>query len=166
MYRSLDNVDRQLVALLETNARMPATELAKRAGLARSTIHERIARLERRGIILGYSAIVRKTDDAENTRALIYLNTTQKRSSHLLSVLESVPEIRSCFSTSGSCDLVCWAEFSHLEDLDALLDEIALLPSVERVESSVMLASKFEKDSIGSTARNATGTLAVVGGQN
>lgn len=166
MYRSLDNIDRQLVALLEINARMPATELAKRAGLARSTIHERISRLERRGIILGYSAIVRKSDAVENKRALIYLNTTQKRSTHLLSVLESFPEIRSCFSTSGTCDLVCWAEFSHLEDLDALLDEIALLPSVERVESNVMLASKFEKDNIGTIKRSATGTLAVVGGQN
>ena len=48
-----DSVDRNLLSMLEENARMTASELARRVGLARSSVQERIERLERRGVILG-----------------------------------------------------------------------------------------------------------------
>lgn len=50
-----DALDRQLIALLQMNARMPTAEIARRLGVARSTVHERIARLERERVIAGYT---------------------------------------------------------------------------------------------------------------
>ena len=53
-----DALDRQLIALLQMNARMPTAEIARRLGVARSTVHERIARLERERVIAGYTAVL------------------------------------------------------------------------------------------------------------
>ena len=58
MSRPNDAIDRQLIALLQANARETTTALANMLGVARTTIQERMARLESNGTIIGYSAIV------------------------------------------------------------------------------------------------------------
>ena len=143
--RYRDATDRRLVALLEEDARASATDLAHKIGLARSTVHERIARLERDGVILGYAAIVVPTPEEELARALIYIRTRQRNGSAVVLALKGFPEIRSCHSVCGPQDLVCHAEAPRLEDLDALIDEIAQLPHVENVESNILLATKFDR---------------------
>ena len=140
-----DAIDRRLVALLEEDGRASETELAKKIGLARSTVHERIARLERDGVITGYSAIVAPAPDDEVTRAMIFIGTSQRHGKSVVLALKRFPELRSCYSISGQTDLVCWTETPCLEDLDALIDEIAMLPNIESVNSQIILATKFDR---------------------
>jgi len=52
---AMRDTDERLVALLRANAREPTASLARKLGLARSTVQERIARLERQGTIKGYT---------------------------------------------------------------------------------------------------------------
>ena len=67
------------IALLRANAREPTASLARKLGLARSTVQERIARLEREGTIKGYT--VRLSDEAEagKLRAVVMISTDPKR---------------------------------------------------------------------------------------
>lgn len=138
-----DKIDRRLIAQLEENARISATELSRRIGLARSTIHERIARLERDGIILGYSAIVTVPDN--QVKALLFLKISQRYMQSVIAKLKLFPELRSCHSIGGQHNLICNIEIPSLDDLDALVDEIGLIQYVEHVESSVFLATKFDR---------------------
>lgn len=140
-----DPIDRKLIAQLEDNARISATELARRLGLARSTIHERIARLERDGIILGYSAITLRSQNDDMIRALLFLRVEQRYMRSVVTALMGFPELNCCHSVGGIHHLVCQTEVPQLDDLDALIDEIGRLPYVERVESSVILATKFDR---------------------
>ena len=140
-----DQIDRKLVALLEENARLSATELAKRLGLARSTVHERMTRLERDGVIMGYAAIVPPARDDEINRALIFVRTRQRHGLAVVASLKTFPEVRSCHSVCGPSDLVCQVEAPCLEDLDALIDEIAQLSNVEHIESTIIMATKFDR---------------------
>ena len=143
--RMRDVIDRELIALLQDDARRSATEIARILGLARSTIHERIARLEREGVILGYSAIVAPNCDGEVTRALVFVDLLQKQTAQVIGSLSRFPEIIACHSINGPSDIVCWIEVPQLEDLDALLAEISQIRSVEHVTSQVILATKFDR---------------------
>ncbi|GHB19055.1 AsnC family transcriptional regulator [Pseudovibrio japonicus] len=140
-----DELDRKLIAILQGNAREPVSSIARRLDVARSTVQERIARLERKGIIIGYTAILGDDQDHKRVQALVMLSVAQQRSRELITQLESYPEIRSCLTISGEFDLCLIVEPDRLEDLDAVLDEIAAIPGVERTRSSIVLTKKFER---------------------
>ena len=72
----MDAIDMQIVSLLRTNARMPLKAIAGKVKLARSTVRERLVRLEESGVILGYHA---RTADAERLSALLLINWRRLR---------------------------------------------------------------------------------------
>jgi DNA-binding Lrp family transcriptional regulator len=139
----LDDFDRRLLALLEADARAPLIELARRLKAPRSTVQDRLRRLEAQKIILGYSAVV-ATPNA-SASAVVLLAIAQRDQGRLVEALRKFPEIRECHSVSGEYDLQLTIEAPHLEDLDAVIDEIAGLEGVRRSQSFVRLARKFDR---------------------
>lgn len=140
-----DNLDRRLVALLQANARETSAALAKKLGVARSTVHDRVARLERDGVIAGYTAIVRQAPETDMAQALVLLSVTQQKSRAVTARLESYPEIKLCLAVSGQYDMFLSVETPRLEDLDVLLDDIAEIPGIERSRSVIVLSRKFDR---------------------
>ncbi|MCP5366658.1 MAG: Lrp/AsnC family transcriptional regulator [Hyphomicrobiales bacterium] len=140
-----DDLDRRLVALLQTNARDSTTNLARRLGVARTTVHERIARLERDGLITGYSVVLSRNPAVERVQALVMLAVRQKQSRQVVDRLRGFPEVKTCLTVNGEYDLFLVVETARLEDLDVVLDEIAEVPGIERTASSIVLASKFDR---------------------
>lgn len=140
-----DDIDRRLASLLQANARASTASLARQLGIARSTVHERIARLERTGAITGYAAILARNPADENSQALVMLSVNQQKSRQVVDRLDALPEIKLALAVSGEHDLFLSVEAPRLEDLDALLDEIAEIPGVERTKSWIVLARKFDR---------------------
>ncbi len=140
-----DDLDRKLVALLQINARQSTTTLAKRLDVARSTVHERIARLEKNGVITGYSAVLSRNPSEKNVQALVMLSIDQKKSKQIVNRLNSYPAVKVCLAINGIYDYFLSVESSCLEDLDELLDNLAEIPGVERSTSSIVLARKFDR---------------------
>jgi DNA-binding Lrp family transcriptional regulator len=140
-----DDIDRRLIALLQADARASTASLARRLGVARSTVHERIARLEKLGVITGYAAILSRNPSDENSQALVMLSVLQQQSRQVVDRLNAFPEIKLALAVSGEHDIFLTVEAPHLEDLDALLDEIAEIPGVERTKSWIVLARKFDR---------------------
>ena len=60
----LDDIDKQIIALLQENARISNREIAKRVGLTASPTIERVKRLEREGVIKSYTAVLEKEKDS------------------------------------------------------------------------------------------------------
>jgi DNA-binding Lrp family transcriptional regulator len=139
------DADTKLVDLLRANAREPTASLARKLGLARSTVQERIARLERDGIIKGYT--VRLADGAEATRlrAVVMISTDPKQADRVSVELKKMPEVRSLAALSGSYDLVAMVETDTPARIDALLDRIGRAPGVARTVSSIILSEKFAR---------------------
>lgn len=140
-----DNIDRQLIALLQTDARQSTMTLAKRLGLARSTVHERIRRLERDGTIRGYSVRLNRDPFEEYAQAIALLSLAQRQQRSVVDRLSRLPEVKLCYTISGDCDLFLMLETPRLEDLDALIDEITGSPGVERCRSFIVLAKKLDR---------------------
>ena len=140
-----DELDRKLVALLQANARESTSTLAKKLDVARSTIHERIARLEKSGVITGYSAVLSHNPSEDNVQAMVMLAVEQKRGKQVVTRLNSFPSVKVCLAINGSFDYFLSVEESTLEELDGLLDDIGDIPGVERSTSWIVLSRKFDR---------------------
>ncbi|OKL43147.1 Lrp/AsnC family transcriptional regulator [Pseudovibrio exalbescens] len=140
-----DDLDRKLISILQANAREPVSAISRRLNVARSTVQERITRLERTGVISGYTAILGDVHAGQQVQAVVMLSVAQQQSKTLVKQLESYPEIRVCYTISGEFDLFLIVEPSRLEELDDILDEIAEIPGVLRSRSSIVLSKKFER---------------------
>jgi len=140
-----DEIDRQLIGLLLANGRESTTELAKKLGVGRSTVHERIARLEKSGLISGYSVVLSKNPFQEATLAMVMLAIVQKKQRDVLESLKSLPEVVSCFTISGEFDLMVMVQAPRVEDIDAVLDEILNFAGVERCKSWIVLGKHFQR---------------------
>ena len=141
----LTPADEALLSLLREDARAPTAQIARRLGLSRTTVQSRIERLQRSGVIAGYT--VRLADDLERDRirALILLTVLPKQMPAVVAALRAMPEVRSLQSVSGPWDLVAVAVVPTIGDMDALTDCIGEVPGVERTTTSLVLSTKFER---------------------
>jgi len=138
------DADARLVALLRADAREPTASLARKLGLARSTVQERIARLERDGVIKGYTVRLAE-ESAGAIRAVVMISTDPKQADRVSVELKKMPEVRSLVAVSGSYDLIATIETETPARIDALLDRIGRSAGVARTVSSIILSEKFSR---------------------
>lgn len=140
-----DEIDRRLVALLQSNARQSTMALAKSLGVARSTVHDRLNRLEKAGAILGYSVVLARDVTGNSAQSIVLLSISQKLQRGVIEALGRLPEIKLCHTMSGEYDLFLLIETPQLEDLDAVIDEVTSISGVTRSQSFILLAKKFDR---------------------
>ncbi|MCG7625548.1 MULTISPECIES: Lrp/AsnC family transcriptional regulator [Rhodobacterales] len=141
----MDDLDRRIIAALQHNARESTTKLAAKLGVARTTVHERITRLEERGIITGYTVVLRDPDEGNRVMVVVLLEVQQKETGRIIKRLESYPEIRQCLSINGEYDLMVSAEAPRIEDLDILVDEVGRIPGVQRTNTLVVFGRRIDR---------------------
>ena len=137
--------DRQLVELLRANARTSTAALARRLGVARSTVKARIARLEADGVIAGYTVRLGQTPERPAITAHVLLEASAKRADALIRELRSLPAIRGLYAISGAFDYLAIVETPSTHDMDAILDRIGRIEGVARTQTHIALSVKFER---------------------
>lgn len=137
--------EQQLLSVLRENARASTAEIARRLKLSRTTVQSRIERLERQGLIAGYT--VRVDDEAERgwIRAHIMITVLPKQAPAVVKALHAMPEVRTLHSVSGPFDLVALGVTPTVSVMDELTDRIGAIEGVERTTSSIILSAKFER---------------------
>ncbi|MFY0620212.1 MAG: Lrp/AsnC family transcriptional regulator [Pelagimonas sp.] len=140
-----DEIDRKIITHLQANARASATYIANRMGIARTTVQDRISRMERMGVIEGYTVRLQKRPDSPSVQVLVMIEVTQKSTGKVVKALNEFPEVRKCLSINGDFDLCVSAEAPHIEDLDILVDAIGALPGVERTNTSVVFGTRIDR---------------------
>ncbi len=137
--------DRQLVELLRANARTSTAALARRLGVARSTVKARIARLEAEGVIAGYTVRLGQTPERPAITAHVLLEASAKRADALIRELRSLPAIRGLYAISGAFDYLAIVETPSTHEMDAILDRIGRIEGVARTQTHIALSVKFER---------------------
>lgn len=141
-----DETDLALLSLLSENARLPVATLARRLGLARTTVQARLERLESGGVIDGYT--VRLSDTARAPlRATVLVSIEPRSAPSVLSRLKSLSEVRRVHTTSGRFDLIVTLEANTTESLDETLDRIGDAKGVKGSESLIHLSTKLDRGS-------------------
>jgi len=141
----LDPSDRALLALLREDARSSTAELARKLGLSRTTVQSRIERLERRGVIAGYTVVVADEHEAGLVRAHVLITLAPRQSGAIEVALRKIPELRVLHSVSGPFDLIAIVAAASIGELDALIDRIGQLDGVERTTSAIVLSTRIER---------------------
>ncbi len=139
----IDAMDEALLRLLRANARMPAAEIARALDLSRTTVQSRIERLERNGVIEGYT--VRLGDSARRgwLRAHVLITVLPKLAARAEAGLRRIPQVTALHSVSGQHDLIALVEAASVEQMDDVIDEIGALDGIERTMSSIILSTRF-----------------------
>lgn len=139
-----DNLDHALLSLLQENARAPVATLARRLGLARTTVQARLDRLEETGVIQGYTVRLNQALRAP-LRATALVSIEPRSTPTVMARLESLPGVRTVHTTSGRFDLIVGLEAETTEELDDTLDRIGEAKGVKGSESLIHLSTRLDR---------------------
>lgn len=140
-----DKLDRELLALLQANARASAADLARQLGTARTTVLSRLARLERDGVVAGYTVRLAQDLQSQGLQAFVGLSVEPRAGRSIETQLERMPEVRQLCAVSGEFDYVLLLRADSASRLNTLLDDIRTLEGVVRTTTSVALAWKIDR---------------------
>lgn len=136
-----DDKDREILSLLREDARISAKALAAKVGLARSSLRDRIAKLEKADIIRGYRTDIADPSLSAVACLLVKLKTTP--SPQVVKRLERLPEVKRCLSLAGEIDLLIDIAAESLARLNQIRDEISHFPEVAETTTAVVLRQEI-----------------------
>lgn len=143
--RSLDPKDRILIAALAENARESIVTLARRVGLSRSATQERLRRLEKKGIIRGYTVQLGQTDRAQAAALLAVTFAPGFRCEHVVPRLKAIPEIEACLALAGPIDLMLTVAAMTNLALEDVRAQIAEIPGIAAVSTHIVLKRHWDR---------------------
>jgi DNA-binding Lrp family transcriptional regulator len=133
----MDDIDRRLLELLREDASRPLKVLAAEVGLSRSSVRDRIARLQASGVIRRYTVELAPTSGT--IVAILMVRLTRTPAPAIVGRICATPEVVRCFSLSGSIDLLVEVAGTDVADINRVRDRIATEPGVADVETSFVL---------------------------
>jgi DNA-binding Lrp family transcriptional regulator len=142
--RRLDRTDRQIVDVLQNNARLSNKELAAAVGIAPSTCSERVRRLEDEGVFRGYHADVEARVLGIGLRAVLLVRLRRHAASEVETfwrTVSAMPEVVALLHVTGANDFmvhVVVRDADHLRDL--AVRSFTGLPEVAHIETSLVFA--------------------------
>lgn len=146
MDSTIDNVDREILAILQENARIPNAEIARRVEMAPSAVLERIRKLEERGVIRGYS--VRLDPKALGCGLLAYVFVRSEGGvwqGDFAEVLSGIAEVQEVHHIAGEDCFLVKVRTSDTGALGTLLrDRFGALPSVRSTRTTIVLETAKE----------------------
>ncbi|NRF70944.1 Lrp/AsnC family transcriptional regulator [Aquincola sp. S2] len=140
----MDDKDRQLLQLLLQDARTPLKTLAAEVGLARSSVRERIAKLEGAGVIRGYRAELGEALEPAAVRAFLLLRLQRTPLPDTIRRINALAGTRRCYSVSGDIDLVVEVAVTTMRELNDHRDAVARLDGVADVTTMPVLRVERE----------------------
>jgi DNA-binding Lrp family transcriptional regulator len=137
--------DEELIALLKADSREPVASLARKLGLSRTTVQDRLKRLEETGVIAGYTVRLSRDLEQGGLRAFVMLAVEPRRQVEVGRQLARFPQIETLYTLSGKFDLIAQVKAASSEAMDRLIDGFGQIPGITRIETSVILSTKLDR---------------------
>jgi Lrp/AsnC family leucine-responsive transcriptional regulator len=140
----VESKDRQILALLAADGRMSFTDLGKATDLSTSAVHQRVKRLEQRGLITGYGATVDHDQLGRPLTAFISITPIDpSQPDDYPDRLKGITEIESCWSVAGEESYILKIRVATPLALEELLARIRAAASVS-TRTTIVLSTPFE----------------------
>jgi Lrp/AsnC family leucine-responsive transcriptional regulator len=141
----LDKVDEAILECLSENSKQAIKEVAEQVGLSISPTHERIKKLEKNGIIQGYTVKLNKKAIGKGMTVLCSVSLKDHKLEHLKVFeerVERLSEVASCYHIAGEHDYVLIIEVADMEEYEHFLKrELTSIPSIANVHSSFVMST-------------------------
>lgn len=137
------DVDRALMAALARDGRASYTDLAERVGLSVSAVHQRVRRLEQRGLITGYRATLDATQIGLPLTAFVSITPTDAQTDDAPALLAHLEAIEECHAVAGVESYILKVRVASPDALEALLREIRSVANV-RTRTTIVLSTSYE----------------------
>lgn len=137
----IDDIDRRILTLLSANARTANAEIARQVGLVPSAVHERIRKLEARGVIRGYTVDVDPEAVGLDLLAFVLVRTEEKAGCAVTGdALAALPEVQEVHHVAGEDCYLAKVRAAGTADLGRLLrTSFGAIPTVASTRSIVVL---------------------------
>lgn len=142
----MDEIDHRIVALLRENARRSFQDIGERVALSAPAVKRRVDRLERDGVIRGYSADVDPSAIGWNTHAFVELFCEGRMSGE--QVREAVgdyPEVEAAYTVAGAPSAILHLRAADTGHLERALERVRDTPGVIRTQTQVVLSTLFDR---------------------
>ncbi|HET8558984.1 MAG TPA: Lrp/AsnC family transcriptional regulator [Marmoricola sp.] len=145
----MEETDRQILRLLAEDGRMSYTDLGKATGLSTSAVHQRVKRLEQRGLITGYGATINHEAAGRPLTAFISITPLDpSQPDDYPERLRAVHEIESCWSVAGEESYILKTRVATPGDLEELLATIRSKANVS-TRTTIVLSTPYENRPVG-----------------
>ena len=152
MSSELDRIDRKLLALLQSDARISNAELAEKVNLSPTPCLRRLRKLEKEGWIEGYFAKLNEKQLGFEIAAMVFVKlgkNTKSNGEAFEHALENLPEVTECCVVAGAHDYVLRVVTRSLRDYEYFLKErLATVKQVADLESLIILNRKVSKSEL------------------
>lgn len=141
-----DEIDRQILAELTTNARISLVTLGERVRLSRNAVRLRIERMEREGVIQGYTVVRGGSARGERVAAMLFVYRVDRmRGADVLAELAKIPEVRTCDILTGDFDLLARIDARSIDRVQEIWEFVSRLPGVLNTVTSISLATTIDR---------------------
>jgi Lrp/AsnC family leucine-responsive transcriptional regulator len=140
----VEKIDRQILRLLADDGRMSYTDLGKATGLSTSAVHQRVKRLEERGLILGYGATIDHAAAGKPLTAFVSITPFDpSETDDYPDRLQQIAEIESCWSVAGEESYILKVRVATPADLEDLLARVRAAANVS-TRTTIVLSTPYE----------------------
>ena len=137
----MDDTDRELLSLLRKDARASVATLAKKLGVSRGTITNRVRKLEDEHVIVGYSVQLRPDAQPNQIRAWMGVRVEGNQTRAVTASLLGEPGVAALHDTNGRWDLLAELRAQSNAELSAVLERVRLIKGIANTETSILLAT-------------------------
>ena len=134
----MDATDKQILALLERNARMSVKEIAASISLTPPAVSQRIRRLEQEGIIEGYTTVINLAGIGRSIRALISLSVPPARREEFLQLAQQQKAVLQCHHVTGEYSYILSVATHDMESLERLINRFQ---KIGQTSTQIILSS-------------------------
>lgn len=145
----LDEIDQKIVSILKADGKLGTKEIANQIGLTNTPTYERIRRLEKRGVIKSYAAIIDKKKQGLTLNVLCNVQLKSHAAEYLSefeAAIIQLTEITDCFHIAGNFDYLLKIT---VKDMDAysifVKEKLAVIPHIATVQSSFIMRTLKEE---------------------
>ena len=142
---TMTDKDEHLISLLKTDGRLPVAQIARELNVSRTAARARLDKLERSGVITGYSVRLGDQFLQGRVQALVMIKSLPLQRESITAELLKMQELASLYCISGAFDLVALISAQNVARLDEYIDQIGRLKGVEDTMSSVILSTKVDR---------------------
>jgi DNA-binding Lrp family transcriptional regulator len=146
LHRPLDATDRKIVTLLRENARRSFKDIGRHVHLSAPAVKRRVDRLERDGVVRGYTAVVDPAAFGWHTEAFVDLFCDGRMPGEVIKrVVRKEPAVVSAHTVAGEASAMLHVMAEDTRDLELTLERIRKVDGVDRTVTEVVLSTLFQR---------------------